>query len=278
MGTFSAKRAAISLSFAATLWAGGPIDVKVVSSTREHCHIIEFLQGWTTPRLDERGLLLTYNASKDYEFRTIGLLGTRFLVAGVVEPKHMIMDKVEARYTTNKYEIDLSNPKAIAQPASTDTWDSGTTIALSRKSVVSQFAQLTPDYRVDYRGFQFEKSGRDWVYPDYVATRLSPDEVWLVLQSRTGPVDSTSGPEWNYTLHDIFRFYRGKIFFDIFNADTGKKVLTISGNYDSSGPDTFLGKTAWLTERYFIVPMGEHNERCLVCEFGSRSQNEKVKH
>ena len=70
----------------------------------------------------------------------------------------------------------------------------------------------------------------------------------------------------------FFFGYKGKVFFDIFNADTGKKLLTIQGRYESSDTHGVLSKTAWVTERYFIVPMGEHLERCLVCEFGRGRQ------
>ncbi len=258
----------IIFSLAATLQASDPIDVKVASDAREYCHIVEFPQGWSTPRLDERGLLLTYGASNDYEFRVVGLLGTRFLVAGVVEPERTGMSTTKTRYTSNKYDVDLSNPKAVARPASDALWESGTTITLSQKSVVGQFVQLTPDSRVEYHGFQFEKSGHFWVWPEYLATRLSPDQAWLVLQSITGPVE----PIGTERLRDIFRFYQGKVFFDIFNADTGKKILTIAGHYHCNDPAHLLGKTAWLAERYFIAPLGEHNEHCLVCEFGKKER------
>ena len=275
IGTLFSMGFWLSILFVATLQASGPIDVKVTSDTREYCHFVEFPQGWSTPRLDERGLLLTYDNSKDYEFRVAGLLSTRFLVAGVVERRRTEMQTIETRYTTNKYEVDLSNPKATARPASDAAWESGTTITSSRKSVVNSTAVLTPDHRVDYRGLQFEKTGHFWVTPDYSATRLSPDQAWLVLQSITGPTDG-SGPAWNFTLRSLLP-YHGKVFWDVFNADTGKKALTVHGSYSMGSPDSYLGQTAWLTERYFIVPLGEHNERCLVCEFGSRPQKERGK-
>jgi hypothetical protein len=59
---------------------------------------------------------------------------------------------------------------------------------------------------------------------------------------------------------------------DVFDAGTGNRLVTIEGDHSGfAGPDSTgaLGTTAWLTERYFIVPLGEHRERCLVCEFGS---------
>jgi hypothetical protein len=73
--------------------------------------------------------------------------------------------------------------------------------------------------------------------------------------------------------------YLYDVFFDVFNAATGEKVLTIQGAYSGPGddPEACLGKTAWLAERYFIVPLGPHRERCLVCEFGGRKHEQGAK-
>ena len=47
-----------------------------------------------------------------------------------------------------------------------------------------------------------------------------------------------------------------------------------TGTYKGFGndPDGDFRTAAWLTERYFIVPLGGRHERCLVCEFGARNQ------
>jgi hypothetical protein len=62
------------------------------------------------------------------------------------------------------------------------------------------------------------------------------------------------------------------VFFDFFNADTGQKLFTIEGVFSSvngGDPDTaVLTKTGWVTERYFIVPLGKAIDHCLVCDFG----------
>jgi hypothetical protein len=67
-----------------------------------------------------------------------------------------------------------------------------------------------------------------------------------------------------------------KVFFDLFNADTGQKLFTIEGKLSSVNggqPDSdVLPKTAWVTERYFIVPLGKTIDRCLVCDFGGRNR------
>ena len=88
--------------------------------------------------------------------------------------------------------------------------------------------------------------------------RLSPNQAWLVLQSET--VKAPGGQQ-------------SRIFFDVFNTASGAKVLTIEGAYTGYGPDTseaVLSTTGWLTDRYFIVPLGVRIDRLLVCEFGGQ--------
>ncbi len=67
---------------------------------------------------------------------------------------------------------------------------------------------------------------------------------------------------------------KGKLYFDVFNANTGRKVVTIVATYLDVLPDTAVERTMWVTERYFIVPLGKHRERCLVCDFGRARRNE----
>jgi hypothetical protein len=53
----------------------------------------------------------------------------------------------------------------------------------------------------------------------------------------------------------------------VFNAVSGKKLLTFDGKYSGNSPEDLLKTTGWLTARYFIIPLGTHRERCLVCDF-----------
>ena len=229
------------------------LDVKVAPDMREYCHIVKLPRGWKVPP----GPGLDYLGYADqYEFRVSGLAGGRFLVAGV--------DSVYKRYTINKYEVDLSDAKAPVVSATDQAWESASRASTAQKSAAVRGWERR-DQPMEYRGVRFAKSGEFW---SYEGGRLSPDQAWLVLQSWTGSASSGGETGWG----GCFPFAcRGKIFFDIFSVDTSKKLLTIEGTYSGNDPEgTLLGGTEWLTERYFIVPMGEHRERSLVCEFGER--------
>ena len=58
------------------------------------------------------------------------------------------------------------------------------------------------------------------------------------------------------------------LFFDVFHTGSGKKLFTISGHFSQILPDGGFAKPGWVTERYFVIPLAQQRERCLVCEFG----------
>jgi hypothetical protein len=167
--------AVATLFLSATMRAGSPIEVKVTATMREYCHIVQFPQGWTSPRYNERGTYYGDNIT-DYEFRVTGVLGTRFLVAGRVDFGSESQDW--RLYTTNKYELDLADPKAPVRAASNEAWKSATIITLVRKPpFVVAGGREKP---IEFHGFVFTKSGQRWAGPDSL---LSPDQAWLVVQS-----------------------------------------------------------------------------------------------
>lgn len=65
----------------------------------------------------------------------------------------------------------------------------------------------------------------------------------------------------------------GKLFFDIYNADTGKKLVTVTARCRDVEPGHPINQSIWV-EHYFIVPLGEHREWCLVCDFSRLARQE----
>jgi hypothetical protein len=110
---------------------------------------------------------------------------------------------------------------------------------------------------IEFNGLKYKRSGASWMIAD-TATRLSPDSSWLVLQS----VTKIKSPLLDKYL----------IFYDVYKTATGRKLFTLQGTYSGIGDDPYgcIRKAAWLTERYFIIPLGKRRERCVVCEFSTR--------
>jgi hypothetical protein len=234
--------------------AAGQLEVTMSSEVRQYCHVVRFPKGWSIQHLDNSGQALFFNEQGDYEFRQVAPSEATFLVGGYTT-------MVEHRYdTTNWYKVDLSNPMAPVGPASLKDWEAGKVVPLTRISSFPRGARPTEHEEAEFNGFQFAKTGVLWIQYGF-DTRLSPDRAWLVLQSRARNPDK-HGPT--------------NVFLDVFNTATGQKLLTIQGVYSnhvgstvlSIDPDGYLNGTAWPTERYFLVPLGAHKERCLVCEFG----------
>jgi len=236
------------------------IEVKMTPALKEYCHIIRFPQGWKTKGVDQNGYkqVITYHLS-DYEFRVQGLLSTWFLV-GAFTPE------VIGRYdTTNHYRVNLWDATAPVLPASAKDWNAATVVPLVRGFLPNR--PVIEDMPIVFNGFQFRKTGAFWGGSDSVS-RLSPDSSCLVLSSLTDAGTT------KFSLRRV-----GKVFLDIYSADTGKKMLTIEGMYSGFdfNPDGSLKKAAWLTERYFILPLGEHRDRCLICDFGAANRQRRNK-
>jgi hypothetical protein len=234
-----------------------PVDVKLTPAMREYCHVLRFPRGWKLKDARDLSEPLSFSYSYDaaYEFRIAGLLGTRFLISGAV-------DLGRRFYTINKYEVDLSDPKAIPRVATEKEWQAGTTVPVTRNGPAELVnMHLAKDRPFPFHGFLLPKTGNIWP-GEY--SRISPDRAWIVLLSSSG---KTARSE-DVPLGHISGRFVGKLFFDVFNADIGKKVLTIVATYMDSDPGHAMNQVAWVTERYFVLPLGEHRERCLVCEFG----------
>jgi hypothetical protein len=245
---------AVGLATEMNAWAQfDDLEVTLSPAAREHCHVIRLPQAWAIQHFDDRaGQHLFFGSpGSDYEFRVEGVLSTKFLVAGFTE---FVGSNY---YTNNRFKIDLSNPSAPVLAAHRKAWAAAAVVPLTRKSAFPPIGTVPNEKRLEFHGFQFNRTGDIWAQGSDDATRLSPDQAWLVLQSRArkdqhGPVN---------------------VFFDFFNADTGQKLFTIEGTHSSingGDPDGVLEKTGWLTERYFIVPLGKTIERFLVCDFGGR--------
>ncbi len=220
------------------------IDLKMTPAMREDCHIVRFPNGWRIRGVDVNGSRIEIdNANSDFEFRVEGPLETWFLVGAF---------QTWGR-AANHYRVNLSDPAAPVLAAREQDWDAATPLPFVHKPVPP--FDFYDKYPIKFNGFQFMRSGAHW---SISPARLSPDSAWLILQSET-----------NVTTSPYKYVYR--VFFDVFNADTGRKAFTIEAKYQGvSVPDVCLRTTAWLTERYFIIALGKHRERCLVCDFGAR--------
>jgi hypothetical protein len=236
------------------------LEVTLTQVARGYCHVIRFPQTWTIQHFEDRtGQRLFFGSpGSDYEFRVEGILATQFLVAGFTEFVG------RNYYTNNRYIIDLSDPAAQIRLASREVWEASAIVPFTRKNRFLPRGTPAEDKPFEFHALKFARSGDIWDQSVDGPARLSPDQAWLVLQSQA------RRDQEGYT----------KVFFDFFNADTGRNVFLIEGSHSSingGDADGALAKTGWLTERYFIVPLGRNMERCLVCDFGGHQSERGTK-
>ena len=236
------------------IWIESYIDLKLDGTAKEFCHVVQFSRGWQPQHFDVAPAYPKIDyAISDYEFRVKGLLGTWFLVGAFTPNINICVNSV------NHYRVNLSDSTAPVRPANANDWNNGTAVPMYRKSPLTYVGVHTE--KITFNDYDFKKSGSDaWTRPD-TASRLSPDSAWLVLQS------STFRKQPFTEIYDVF--------FDVFSTTTGKKLFTIQGSFSGvENPYSALERAAWLTERYFIIPLGKRRERCVVCEFAPRRSSQ----
>jgi hypothetical protein len=219
----------------------GSIGVDLSIAGKEYCREISFPQGWHYPLRDNNGLDYPH-PFKEYEFREGDAPG-EFLVAGSFEARYSPM------YTTTKYRLNLSSAQPTVTSVDNVTWEdaAGKVLPLNRVSVFPERVMLVED-QAQFQGKMFPKTGPFWSTPGQIASRLSPDQAWLVLQSTTKPGG-------------------GSVFFDVFNVGTGAKLVTLEGPLQAAWPDELIDRTGWLADRYFVIPTGDNFEGSVFCEF-----------
>jgi hypothetical protein len=238
-------------------FAGSPVDIKLTAVVREYCHVIRFPQAWSIAEVLRKGDALLYSYEDNYEFRAMAGSGSRFLVAGfklVAETKY---------YTNNKYEIDLSDPVAPIRAATEEAWQSARAVSLNNKYLAGRRSG-NPNPVPEFLGRRYSTSGEKLGYD---CGRPSPDNRKVVLLSWTGKVDAHA-EKYPFTIRA--GKYHGKLYYDVFDTHSGDGLINIEGTYSGIDPDFALFQAMWLTDRYFLIPLGDHRERCLVCEFSKK--------
>jgi hypothetical protein len=257
------------LTTAGAFGLAGPVEVKATPDISEYCHIIRFAMGWGKIQADPvtgYPRSFTYEDS-DYEFRIAGM-EPNFLIRG--------LDPLTHNYTSAIYEVNLSDPKSTPRISTEEAWRSGTPVKMIKKEAwdtrypnggLTNSTNLPYDQPIRFHSLTFEKTGAYWPGDKSL---LSPDQSVVVIQSWTGSLAHSSD---DVPLGLSFGRSKGKLFYDVFRVDTAKKMFTILGTYTDIHPERAFAKTGWVTERYFIIPLGAR-ERCLICEFGRKTKRE----
>jgi hypothetical protein len=239
------RREAFNEIFWPTVRASLEIDIS--AENQPYCHQISFPTAWLP---DSRSGIVD-----DYSFRS-GAGDGEILVAGFLfgEPP-----------SPTKYRVDLTRA-APPVPAEDRAWDTAKILLWERTGILWRDAPATEPAKFDervgqpsespwayaikldkvkFRGKVFQKTGESW---SAAATRVSPDQAWIVLQSFTRP---------------------DKVFYDVYSVSSGTKVATLTGRMVGAAEPN-IDRTGWLANGYFLIPTGPKFEGSVVCQFSGK--------
>lgn len=229
--------AALGQSASATVVAGS-----------ERCRDLHFPGGWQRTSAMRKAQMDHFLYGWDYEFRKTVAVTQEYLVAAV--------DGFAKDYSGNKFWVNLRSGQV--RSATDSEWKEGMVVPRGRLVKGPLFEPKTEE-GVLFVGKLFRKSGPQWPLPGE-QVRISTDEKWIAVQSWEGR---------DYHNGDIIapRGGYGKFFIDLYDVASGRRFAAIEGTERGSlTADEPLGFTFWLESRYFIVQLGSHLERMLVCE------------
>ncbi len=169
-----------------------------------------------------------------------------------------------------KYAVDLSQPNRVRR-IDEKTWLSGTLIfnILNKHTLPS--SPQAPG--IIERGRVLARSGPKWsgVGAGPVDARFNEDMTKIAVNSWDG-FDIEYNPLDPTVLFQSDKV-RGNFWIDIYDIDSGERLLQIMGSFKKVGPRGFQWLSSWHGTRYFVVPvgggyLGEMSDwrRLLVCD------------
>jgi len=228
---------------------GQSAAAKVVAGS-EHCQAVHYPGGWRATKSMKKAHMNHFLFDYPYEFRKTAAISQEYLVAAV--------DQIGSHrdYSPNIFWVNLRSGKV--HDATHTEWESGQPVPQTRQMKGRPYEPKTEE-GVLFHDRLLRKSGPQWPIPGEHA-RISPDEKWIAVQSWEGQ---------DYANGDIIapRGGHGRFFIDLYEVSSGRKFAAIGGTEKGTlRADEPLMLTFWLESHYFIVQLGSHLERMLVCE------------
>lgn len=234
----------------------------------ERCRLVRFPGPWQPP-----GTGLGFGPRIDIvlhelQFSTVGDSGTVFVAAVAKVPPFKI-DPVH--YSANRFRLDLGAPGEAVRPVPEAEWPATAPRPLHRYTNINRFGNRDRNLpTLPHASTQFARTGRQFMGCTGGSMRLSPQEGLLAALSYTGSASGEtvfgavplpplpwSGP-------------RGRFYVDLYDVASGRVLVQLAGRYRGGEPTGASCAAGWLSERFFLLPLGDRLDLCLVCDFGDR--------
>jgi hypothetical protein len=173
--------------------------------------------------------------------------------------------------TKEKYAVDLGFPSKIRR-IDEETWKSA--MPMTWEGLVHGTVPRRPtDPGISYKGRVFEKSGPRWsgVGAGPVGADFSQDGSKI-------SVNSWDGFDIRYDFLDPAVLFqrdkvKGQFWTDIYDTESGQRLIQIQGSFSGAGPGKFLWHAGWYGTHYFVMPVGSTSwpgafnlRRLLICD------------
>jgi hypothetical protein len=155
-------------------------------------------------------------------------------------------------YSPTKYRVDLST--GLVRSASENEW-AGAQSSFMLLNSISRLSDLKPEDNLAYKGKEYIKRGAQWpLYSSADASRLSPDGGFLAVNSWGGEMKICSGdllPEV-WSCQDRIQ---GDYHIEIYETAAATLALSLTGQFQGFDPSDLFGRSAWISERYYFLPL-----------------------
>ncbi len=152
-------------------------------------------------------------------------------------------------YSPSKYAVYFGTGRV--RKATDDEWDHADPYLNFRDSAFPDGRNTTHDLRLVFKGKELPKTGSEWPLDTMTSSRLSPARDYVAVNSWDGRI---AYPEpLMFGRSDL----NGHYYVDIYNVASGQRVLAISGEFHGVDPYHFFEESAWISKRYFVLPLDE---------------------
>jgi hypothetical protein len=161
---------------------------------------------------------------------------------------------LDGSYSRNYFAV-TAGPRPEARPVTKQAWLRSRKLAGGARRLFPGLKEDLARAEFEYRGRKYAKAGRTWS-----SVVLSPGEKYLAVFSYTGTrepqplVPSLGGGEPS----------EGELYWDVYEAATGKDVLSGSMPFKDLSPGILFSHTLWVDDDYLVIPLDSSGQRVLI--------------
>jgi len=206
---------------------------------------------------------MTPTADCEYDFRSSE---DGFLVGLHCRPEF----KDNQLYSPSKYAVSFGSGRV--RKATDSEWNLAGPYLAFRLSTQEHWP--IENYKpLVYRGRVFRKSGLTWPGESDIrlCSRLSPEGDFLAVNSWDGTIQFGGGL-FDLSIH---QYVDGFYYVDIYNSDSARRVLLIQGHFHDVDPTDMFRKSAWISKRYFVLPLDFENKmrNFVICDVAHAAES-----